>query len=213
VVVLHPVESLNQNAANALLKILEEPPPATLFVLVTHQLSRILPTIRSRCHKIAMPLPSRAEAEAWLTAQGTPDATFCLAQSGGSPLTALEIGNDTAREEIKAFAAQLSQGNNIDPFVSAASWGKGDYGLAILALQKWSYDLMSNKLAGTVRYNADSLSSLQSMGNSVDLRLLLDYQHTLAEARAQAAHPLNSELQLEALLVRYAQLFSGSARS
>jgi hypothetical protein len=54
---------------------------------------------------------------------------------------------------------------------------------------------------------------LQEIGKSVDLRLLLDFQRRLVEARAQASHPLNAELQLEALLVHYVQLFQGYART
>lgn len=213
VVVLHPAEALNANAANALLKILEEPPPATLFLLVSHQSQRLLPTIRSRCHKIAMPMPSRRDAEAWLSSLGVSDPAFCLAQSGGAPLLALEADRSRAHEEIAALADQLSRREKIDPAVLAAHWSKEDYGIAINSLQKWSYDLMLARLAGRVRYHPAQLSSLQAMGKGVDLAQLLDFQRLLAESRAQATHPLNTELQLEALLVRYAQLFQVPART
>ncbi len=55
VVLLHPAEALNLESANALLKMLEEPPAGMVFVLVSHQPQRLLPTIRSRCHKVTMP--------------------------------------------------------------------------------------------------------------------------------------------------------------
>jgi DNA polymerase-3 subunit delta' len=213
VVVLHPAETLNPNAANALLKMLEEPPPATLFLLVTHQLQRLLPTIRSRCHKVAMRMPSRSQAEAWLATQGAKNPAFCLAQAGGAPLAALEADNEEAVEEVETFVLQLSQGERIDPFVTASRWGKADFSAAVAALQKWSYDLMSARFAEKVRYYPTRLFSLQEIGKSVDLRLLLDFQRKLVEARVQAAHPLNAELQLEALLVRYVQLFQGYART
>lgn len=213
IMVLHPAEALNANAANALLKMLEEPPPATLFLLVTHQAQRLLPTIRSRCHKIAMPVPSRSASEAWLSAQGVTSSAFCLAQTGGAPLAAMEADSAAVREEIEAFAGQLSLGGRIDAFGAAAAWAKNDFGAAIAALQKWCYDLMSVRLADQVRYFPHQLSSLQAMGKSVDLRLLLEFQRILTEARVQVSHSLNTELQLEALLVRYAQLFSGSTRT
>src|SRR5690606_2312407 len=58
VVIVDPVDDLNTAAANALLKNLEEPPARTVFLLVAHQPARLLPTIRSRCMKIALePLP------------------------------------------------------------------------------------------------------------------------------------------------------------
>lgn len=212
VVILHPAETLNLSAANSLLKMLEEPPPATLFILVAHQLPRLLPTIRSRCHKIAMPVTGRDEAQSWLAEQDIDDPEFCLAQSGGAPLTALELDNPELRENIEDFAKQLAGCNRIDPAVSAAHWSKEDYPLALAALQKWSYDLASSRLAGHVRYYPAQAATLQSMAKSVDLGALLDFQRKLAEAQAQASHPLNTELQLEALLVRYSQMFPANAR-
>jgi DNA polymerase-3 subunit delta' len=61
VVVVDPADDLNTAAANALLKNLEEPPPRALFVLVTHQPGRLLPTIRSRCQLV--PFSPLADAE------------------------------------------------------------------------------------------------------------------------------------------------------
>ncbi len=52
VVVIDTVDELNRNAANALLKMLEEPQPNTLFFLVSHAPGRLLPTIRSRCRRL-----------------------------------------------------------------------------------------------------------------------------------------------------------------
>lgn len=54
VVIVDPADDMNTNAANALLKNLEEPPPRTLFVLVAHSLGSLLPTIRSRCQTIKL---------------------------------------------------------------------------------------------------------------------------------------------------------------
>lgn len=212
VVILHPAETLNPNAANSLLKMLEEPPPATLFILVTHQLPRLLPTIRSRCHKVAIPTPSRSEAQNWLAEQDVADPDFCLAQSGGAPMAALELDNPELRKSIEGFARQLTGCGRIDPATCATHWSKEDYSLALAALQKWSYDLTSSRLAGFVRYYPAQAATLQSMAKSVDLGALLDFQRKLAEAQAQASHPLNTELQLEALLVRYSQMFPATAR-
>src|SRR3982075_2120065 len=52
--VVDAVDELNANAANALLKILEEPPQQSLFLLVSHAPARVLPTIQSRCRKLAL---------------------------------------------------------------------------------------------------------------------------------------------------------------
>ena len=54
VVIVDPADDMNTNAANALLKNLEEPPSRTLFILITHSIGRLLPTIRSRCQTILL---------------------------------------------------------------------------------------------------------------------------------------------------------------
>lgn len=86
VVLIHPAEALNATSANALLKMLEEPPGGVIFILVSHQLKRLLPTILSRCHKIDMPIPERALALSWLQSQGIDDAAARLDYAGGAPL-------------------------------------------------------------------------------------------------------------------------------
>src|SRR4029077_16302490 len=55
VVIVDGADEMNRNAANSLLKILEEPPRRTLLVLVAHSVGLLLPTIRSRCRHISLP--------------------------------------------------------------------------------------------------------------------------------------------------------------
>src|SRR5690606_27063109 len=79
VILLYPAEALNTAAANALLKTLEEPPPNTMFLLVSNSLDRLLPTILSRCRKFALTMPGKDEALQWLNEQGVADADAWLA--------------------------------------------------------------------------------------------------------------------------------------
>ena len=60
---------MNENAANALLKGLEEPPAAAVFILVSGRPAQLLPTIRSRCVALPVPLPPREAALEWLVQQ------------------------------------------------------------------------------------------------------------------------------------------------
>ena len=57
IIIIDPADAMNVNAANALLKWLEEPPPHSLFILVTHAVGKLLPTIRSRCRELAFASP------------------------------------------------------------------------------------------------------------------------------------------------------------
>ena len=86
IVVLAPAEALNGPAANALLKLLEEPPPGAVFIAVTDELDAVLPTVRSRCVLLRAPVPTTEAALAWLRAQGVEDAEAKLAEAGGAPV-------------------------------------------------------------------------------------------------------------------------------
>jgi DNA polymerase-3 subunit delta' len=66
VVIVDPADEMNRNAANALLKLLEEPPPAAMLFLVSHAPGALLPTIRSRCRLLRLEAPDPTVTEAWL---------------------------------------------------------------------------------------------------------------------------------------------------
>jgi DNA polymerase III subunit delta' len=207
VVLLHPAEALNPAAANALLKMLEEPPPDTIFVLVSHQPQRLLPTIRSRCHKITMQMPKLEEARGWLKAQGVNDADTCLAQAGSAPLLALEASNAASMADAETFIRELIKADKADAFATSVHWGKTGLLTAVNLLQKWVYDVLSVKFYGSVRYHPKQHKALQGLADKADVRRLLDFQRDLNIAYGQANHPLNAELQLEALMLKYTQVF------
>jgi DNA polymerase-3 subunit delta' len=206
IVLLHPAEALNAASANALLKMLEEPPPGVLFILVTHQPQRLLPTIRSRCNKIDMPFPERAQAERWLTEQGIAQAAERLAYVGGAPLLALRL-EEGAEKRLAELHKELARGARMDPFAAASLSVKEGIPYTVEALQKWVHDLASVRLSGETRYHAQQAASLQALAKGVDLPRLLDFQRLLLEARRTAQHPLNAELQVESLMIQYTQLF------
>jgi DNA polymerase-3 subunit delta' len=94
-VIIDPADDLEKNAANALLKSLEEPPRGTFFLLVSHRPAKLLPTIRSRCRTLRFP-PLGDEAVARLLAERAPEAdpatrAAAVAAAGGSPGAALEF--------------------------------------------------------------------------------------------------------------------------
>jgi DNA polymerase-3 subunit delta' len=89
---IDPAEAMNLNAANALLKLLEEPPAGTLLFLLSQQPGLLLATLRSRCQQLKLPLPAREEALEWLAAKGCAgDSARLLQKSGGAPLRALAM--------------------------------------------------------------------------------------------------------------------------
>lgn len=204
IVVIHPAEALNIASASGLLKMLEEPPVGVIFILVTHQINRLLPTIISRCQRIDMPMPARQVALDWLQAQGQADAERLLDYAGGAPLNVVRNANPG---QALLNTDLFLQGRKLDPFHAASVAVSQGMEVAIDALQKWVYDLLSCHLTNEIRYHNQHASALQALAKSVDLGLLLDFQRKLGEAKKSAKHPLNNELQLETIFLTYTQLF------
>jgi len=106
--IVDPAEAMNRHAANALLKTLEEPPAATLLVLVSSRPDRIPPTLRSRCQGIAVPRPTTSAALAWLAAQQPrADWALWLAVAGGAPLAARDLAGSSFADQRSALAREL----------------------------------------------------------------------------------------------------------
>jgi DNA polymerase-3 subunit delta' len=95
--IIDDADEMNPNAANALLKLLEEPPAGATFFLISHQPFRLLPTIRSRCRELRLtPLPPDALAAALAQAGGdaAPEDAQALAElAGGSVGEAFRLTN------------------------------------------------------------------------------------------------------------------------
>jgi DNA polymerase-3 subunit delta' len=113
IALIDPADAMNASAANALLKTLEEPSASTVIALVADDPSRLPPTIRSRCQKIDIPLPARAEALAWICSHGVDAtaATTALDASLGNPGQAeawLGDGALAVREECASDLVALS---------------------------------------------------------------------------------------------------------
>lgn len=205
IIVISPAEALNTASANALLKMLEEPPPSVLFILVTSQPQRLLPTIISRCQSYTLPLPNKEQALSWLESQVTSDSEKWLALAGGSPLEALMLAERGAVDTL--LLRQLNHGSELNPFSTASQFLAMGMESALQVLQKWSHDLLQWKLTGTLHFHPEHRDALQALCKSVNLPLLVHYQRVLTDAKRTANHPLNKELQLENLLLQYTHLF------
>ena len=96
IALIHPAEDMNESAANALLKGLEEPPSGAIFILVSHRPARLPATIRSRCVALGVPLPPKDVALAWLASQNVKDAERWLAYAGSAPLRAMDYAAEAA---------------------------------------------------------------------------------------------------------------------
>ena len=119
VVIVDGADEMNRNAANALLKILEEPPRRVLLLLVAHSPGRLLPTIRSRCRRFPLaPLPPGVVhqlLQRYRPDLPKPQADALTALAGGSIGRALDLAGAGGVELYDAVLALLSRDGGIDP--------------------------------------------------------------------------------------------------
>lgn len=204
-VLIQPAEMLNVNAANALLKSLEEPPEGTYFLLVTHRPHQILPTIKSRCRHVALRGPDPAGAAAWLEAQGVRDPGLALAHTGGAPLLALELAQSDYWATRAAFLRHLVA-RDLD--VIAASEAGRDFPIphVVAWLQKWSFDLLHYGAVGRVRYNPDHRETIARIAARIDRIAASRFHREMVRLQRIAHHPLNARLFIENTLLSYREL-------
>ena len=97
VVIINPVERMNLNAANSLLKSLEEPSAHTVMILVTAKASQLLATLKSRCQLFNVPTPTKVQTINWLkhqqsiTENDNIDPEILLEIAGAKPLNAIKL--------------------------------------------------------------------------------------------------------------------------
>jgi DNA polymerase-3 subunit delta' len=176
VALVHPAEEMNINAANALLKALEEPPAGAVFLLVSHRPARLLPTIRSRCIALPVAIPRKEAALQWLSAQGMPDAERWLAYAGGAPLRALDYAGKAAIIERMLSAPTAVE-------------DRDELELLVEALQKSALDRAFAALGGEAKYRTGAPPVSRARAKA-----WLAYVRQLGKDRPLCRHPLNPKL-------------------
>ncbi|MGQ0750593.1 MAG: DNA polymerase III subunit delta' [Betaproteobacteria bacterium] len=202
VILIKPAEAMNANAANALLKNLEEPPAGTFFLLVAHRVHFLLPTLRSRCRQIALPAPRPKSATDWLRSQGATDAALALAHTGNAPVLAYELQHGDYWRQRDSFLSQVAV-RRFDPLAAADQAGDIALRDVLSWLQKWTYDLALRRCAGRVRYNPDRGAEIDALSALVDPMKILRFHRDLLNLQRVIDHPLNARLLLEQVLLDY----------
>jgi DNA polymerase-3 subunit delta' len=212
VIIIEPAESMNINAANALLKSLEEPTAETYILLVSHAPKRLLPTIRSRCQTVALYKPSLAESDQWL-------ATFLqdinlrkqlLQLAAGNPLLAFAYHE---RELLALYKQLIDQRisyktGNGDAVKFAALLDKSDVLDVLLLQQHILWQLIQAGLK-TLELSDSPLVVLKELYQSAGFvqkayKLLEEIQQ--AQQQAQGVTNPNILLLLESLEIRWQAL-------
>lgn len=209
VVILSPAETMTLAAANSLLKQLEEPAGDTVLLLVSHQTQRLPITVRSRCSRVAIPLPTRSMALNWLSARGV-DANagkVVLAAAAGAPLAAEALaqqGFTDIRGQYLSDVKELS--GEGDPLSCAKRWQKNGSEVVLswfhgylLDVLKTSFDSVdSESLSNPDAYKQILLAAKQSTPRGI--AELLD---CVIRARQLLTTPVDERLLMEDILIRW----------
>lgn len=215
VALIAPAEAMHYAAANALLKTLEEPPPGTALILVSHRPGRLPATIVSRCRRLVVPMPPLEASVAWLAAQGTLQPEAVLAQSGGAPLLARNLADPVLQSERATWIAALAKPDTLSAVALAARIdlaGRDERKERLAAvidwLIAWTVDLARIASGGQAARNPDRARELVALAARVARLSLFRYHQGLLRQRALVSHPLQPRLVIEALLIEYRALFS-----
>jgi DNA polymerase-3 subunit delta' len=105
--IIAPAHKMNRNSANALLKVMEEPPARNFLILISDEPAMLLPTIRSRAQRLNLTMPGETEAKQWLEAKvdGDKDWSTLLSLSHGSPLLARQRADDDYLQRRQLLAS------------------------------------------------------------------------------------------------------------
>ncbi|HET9108428.1 MAG TPA: DNA polymerase III subunit delta' [Steroidobacteraceae bacterium] len=201
---LSPADSMNRFAANALLKTLEEPPQGTLLVLVASQPSRLPPTILSRCQRVRVRVPGRAEAVAWLEAtRGPGDWDRVLEVLGTGPMAAVGV-DPVAVVEIAAEVdrgLEEAAGGAGDPVATAERWARSELPLRLTCVENWLTErIRGNAGVGSLFTEVRAGAHPPRHGESLDLRQLFGLLDAVRELKSPFDAPINKGLALESLL-------------
>jgi len=212
IAIVTPADAMNVNAANSLLKTLEEPSAGTLLLLVTARPARLPATIRSRCQAVRINTPSMDAAIAWLNGHASrTDWPALLKIAGGGPLLALELANDELMQERLDFYKKLMElrSGQRNPISCATETDKENLPLILRLLQAWVADLITLASTGNPHepgiINADALAMLQNAIMGINLRGLHAFLSRINEAMALTTTSVNGQLLLEGLFMDWSE--------
>jgi DNA polymerase-3 subunit delta' len=215
--VLSPADVLNRFAANALLKTLEEPPPRTVLMLVVTQPSRLPATILSRCQRISIAAPGRAEAVSWLeSTQGKGDWKAVLEILGEAPMLAAESDAASVVQigtEVRRGLEEAAAGTS-DPVATAERWSRAELPLRLRCFENWLTEHIRDYF-GTKGFLTEvgAVPYLQRPETVLNIRELFELLDGVRDLKSALETPINRGLALESLLRRLASRGRGDAVS
>ncbi len=200
VALLTPAEAMNRNAANSLLKTLEEPPAGAILLLQSHRPQLLPVTVRSRCQRLDLRCRDRAQALAWLRGElpQAEEADELLELYPEAPLRALqarEADLPERRRELLAELLALIRGSE-DPVELAGRWQQRGAAMTL--------ELLEGLLREQAR-DATRAGDLHKSAEGLELRQLFRWYDLVSQARQElgSQNNLREETVLETLTLSW----------
>jgi DNA polymerase-3 subunit delta' len=213
--ILHDSQTLNPEAGNALLKVLEEPPEGTVLILTASQTSDLLPTIVSRCRRVGFNPLKRASIAALLVAQqqSSPELAVTLAtMAGGSYAKAIAMsdGDWAARRQwILEGLGLLDPGAMADrpishllAFAEQLVKAKAHLEDALELMKTWLRDLLVVNYAPDQVLHQDLMAALPPETRCFNQGQLLAGYDAIEDAQSALRGNANARLCIETLILR-----------
>ena len=210
VCIIDDAGQMTAEAANSLLKLLEEPPPGWLFILITQQAERLLPTVLSRVVRLRFDAPDSSAVQQILEAKGiAQNAQVLAALEGGSPGRALSYNQAdifAIRREALDLLKKLPLQNPFG-YIAALGWGeKYDRAGALLLTEQFIYLLRDVLLvqsgAGGQVYNTDIMAGLDGIAADWPLHTARQGVNAAQEAWQNINKNVSAKNVLEALVLK-----------
>jgi len=218
VVIVHGAQTLNPHAGNALLKLLEEPPDRTMFILTAPQTVDVMPTIGSRCQHLHFYPVSKTRIAEMLQNDGLdpPAAAMVAAMAQGSPARAQDLQRkDFHRRRdwyVRAAGLESPEQLRLPPcgpllaFAEALSANKEHALEALDTLSVWLRDLVVVRYCPELIVNTDRLDSLKTAARNTPVDWLLSAAEIIRSARRSLETNGNLRLTLDVMMLRLARV-------
>ena len=207
VTIIDPAEQMNVNAANSLLKTLEEPTAQTVLILVSSSPDRLPVTIRSRCQSIHFEQPSFELSQQWLSEQGVEgDMALLLKLAHGSPLLAKMLADQSLLEQRQALITALlgvAANKPVTGYSDSLSKSSQTY------LLGWLYDWIADLLKlhqlkdESALVHIDLIREMKRLVTNSRVEPLFAMLDEVVKLRQLQSIPLNTQMLWEDLLIQW----------
>ena len=206
VAIIVDAHDMNMNAANSLLKTLEEPAANSILLLVSSNPAQLPITVRSRCQRINFSVPDDTVATGWLAQQGIENANDLLRLAHGAPLLAKQLLESELQDHHKLLVnALLASANNQPVLEQVERLHKLPAGYLLNWFYDWIQDLIKLHQCGeqVTLVHQNYKKELNQLKQRCSVQNLYDFLEQLLKQKQLQSIPLNSQLLWEDLLLSW----------